>query len=163
MLKKMAFTLLSLLIAGSLTACTFGGVSDPSLPSAEEIINAVVEAMSGVRSYQFESSMVMDASGEAGCEAFEMTMDMTLTGAVDIDNRQMGTEITMGAEMPGQVGMGDMDIEMSMYVVDDTVYMKMAMFGFDEGWMKMEMTDRKRLNRPSRGRRYPPSPWTTPT
>lgn len=138
MLKKMALIPLALLLAGSLTACTFEGVVDPSLPSAQEIIGAVIEAMSDMETYQFESNMVMSASGEAGCEAFDMTMDMTLTGAVDIENMQMGAEITMGAEMSGEEGM---DMGMSVYVVDDTVYMMMDFLGSGPMWMKSEITD----------------------
>lgn len=138
MLKQMASMPLALLLAGSLTACTVGGVVDPSLPSAQEIIGAVVESMSDMRTYQFESSMIMSATGEADGESFEMTTDMTLSGAVDIENRQMGAEITMGAEMPGQ---GDMDMGMAVYIVGDTVYTKMDFFGFDDMWMKTEMTD----------------------
>jgi hypothetical protein len=137
-LKKIVFILLPLLLAGSLTACTVGGVVDPSLPSAQEIIRSVVESMSEVRTYQFENNMIMSADGEADCASFEMTMDMALTGAVDVENRQMGAEITMGAEMPGQ---GDMDIGMSVYVVDNTAYMKMDFLGFDPTWVKSEVTD----------------------
>lgn len=136
--KKIAFIPLALLLAGSLTACTVGGVVDPSLPSAQEIISAVVKSMSDMRTYQFENSMIMSASGEADDESFEMTMDMTLIGAADIENRQLGAEIIMGAEMPGQ---GDMDMAMSVYVVDDTVYTNMDFFGFDDMWMKSEITD----------------------
>lgn len=84
--KKIAFIPLALLLAGSLTACTVGGVVDPSLPSAQEIISAVVKSMSDMRTYQFENSMIMSASGEADDESFEMTMDMTLIGAADIEN-----------------------------------------------------------------------------
>ena len=120
MLKRMALIPLALLLAGSLTTCTFEGVADPSLPSAQEIISAVIDAMSDMETYQFESNMAMSANGDDGGESFEMTMDMTLTGAVDIENRQMGAEMTMGAEMPGEEGM---DMGMAVYVVDDTVYM----------------------------------------
>ncbi len=138
MLKKMVFIPLTLSLVGSLAACTVGGVVDPALPSAQEIIGAVIESMSDMRTYQFESNMIISATGEADGESFEMTMDMTLTGAVDIENRQMGTEITMGAEMPGQ---DDMDMGMAVYVVDDTVYTKMDFFGFDDMWVKSEITD----------------------
>ena len=138
MLKKIAFMLLALLMAGSLTACTVGGVVDPSLPSAQEIISSVIESMSDMRTYQFENNMIMNMTGEAGCQSFEMNMDMTLIGAADIENRQMGAEMTMGAEMPGQ---DDMDMGMSVYVVDDTVYAQMSFFGFDDVWMKSEITD----------------------
>ena len=114
MLKRIAFIALALSLLGSLSACTFGSAVDPSLPSAGEIIGAVIESMSDMRSYQFESSMVMDATGEMDCQSFEATMDMTLCGAVDIENQQTGVEITMGMEIPGEDGM---DMGMSMYVV----------------------------------------------
>jgi len=138
MLKKTVFIPLALLLTGSLTACTVGGVVDPSLPSAQEVIGAVVESMSDIRAYQFESNMIMSVAGETDGESFEMTMDMTLIGAVDTESRQMGADITMGAEMPGQ---DDMDMAMAVYVVDDTVYTNMDFFGFGPTWVKSEITD----------------------
>jgi len=138
MLKKMACMPLALLLAGSLTACTVGGVVDPSLPSAQEIISSVIESMSDMKTYQFESNMVMSTTGEADNESFEMTMDMTLFGAVDIENRQMGTEIIMGAEMSGEE---DMDMAMAVYIVDNVVYTKIDFFGFEDMWLKSDMTD----------------------
>ncbi|HEY31497.1 MAG TPA: hypothetical protein G4O10_00135 [Dehalococcoidia bacterium] len=138
MLKKVVFLPLVLLLAGSLTACTFGSSVDPSLPPAQEVIDAVIKSMSAVSTYQFDSSMIMSTAGETGCASFEMTIDMTLMGAVDIENRQMEADISMGAEIPGQ---GDMDVRMEMYVIGDTAYMKMDSFGFDPMWVKMEVTD----------------------
>jgi hypothetical protein len=111
---------------------------DPSLPSAQEIISSVIESMSDMRAYQFESNMVMSTTGEADNEPFEMTMDMTLFGAVDIENRQMGTEIIMGAEMSGEE---DMDMGMAVYIVDNVVYTKIDFFGFEDMWLKSDMTD----------------------
>ena len=138
MLKKMAAVPLVLLLLGSLTACTVGGaVVDPSMPSAQEIIGAVAESMSDMKTYQFQSDMLMSATGEAGCESFEMSMDMTFSGAVDIENRQMGADITMWMEVPGQ---GDMDMGMAMYVVDGMAYTKVDFFGEDM-WMKSTVTD----------------------
>ncbi|HEY41193.1 MAG TPA: hypothetical protein G4O18_04965 [Dehalococcoidia bacterium] len=137
MLKRMTFMLLTLLLAGSLAACTVGGVVDPSLPSAQEIINAVFESMSDMKTYQFQSDMLMSAAGEAGHESFEMNMDMTFAGAVDIENRQMGADILMWMEVPGE---GNMDMGMAMYVVDGMAYTKVDFFGEDM-WMKSAVTD----------------------
>lgn len=137
-MKKVVALSLVLLLTGSLTACTFGSAVDPTLPTAQEIIDAVIESMSDIKTYQFDSSMMMDATGEVGCESFEMTMDMTLVGTVDIENKQMGADISMGAEIPGE---GDMDVGMAMYVIGDTAYTGMDFFGFDSTWVKMEVTD----------------------
>jgi hypothetical protein len=138
MLKKMASVPLVLLLVGSLTACTVGGVVvDSSLPSAQEIIGAVVESMSDMKTYQFQSDMLMSAAGETGSESFEMNMDMTLSGAVDIENRQMGADILMWMEVPGE---GDMDMGMAVYVVDGMAYTKVNFFGEDM-WMKSAVTD----------------------
>ena len=138
MLKTVVSLSLVLLLAGSLAACTFGSVVDPTLPTAQEIIDAVIESMSDMKTYQFDSDMIMSATGEDGCESFEMTMDMTLRGAVDIENRQMVADITIGAEIPGQ---GDMDVGMAMYVIGGTAYTKMDSVGFDPTWVKIEVTD----------------------
>ncbi len=138
MLKKIAFIPLVLLLAGSLTACTAGDTVDPSLPSVQEIIDAVVESMSDINTYQFESNMAMTMNAEAGSESYEMTTDMTLCGVVDTENRQMGAEMTMGMGMTGQEYT---DMGMEMYVVDDTVYMNMNFFGFEDTWMKTDVTE----------------------
>ena len=138
MLKKMAFIPLALLLIGSLTACTTGGAADPSLPSAREIIDAVVESMSDINTYQFESNTAMTMNVEVDSESYEMTMDMAFCGVVDTENRQMGAEMTMGMGMTGQEYT---DMGMAMYVVDDTVYMNMDFFGFEDTWMKTDVTD----------------------
>jgi hypothetical protein len=138
MLKKIAFMPLVLVLAGSLMACTTGGAADPSLPSVQEIIDAVIESMSDMNTYQFESNIAMTMNAESDFESYEMTMDMTFCGAVDIENRQMGAEMTMGVEMTGEEYT---DMGMAMYVVDDTVYMNMDFFGFEDTWMKTDVTD----------------------
>lgn len=138
MLNKIAFMVLASLLAGSITACSFSGAADPSLPSAQEIIGSVVESMSEVKAYQFESSMTMSVAGEANSESFEMTTDMTLIGAMDIENQQMAADITMEAEMPGQ---GNMDMGMAIYVVDGTAYMNIDFLGTGPSWLKSEITD----------------------
>jgi hypothetical protein len=66
-------------------------------------------------------------------------MDMTLSGVVDIENRQMGADVTMGMEIPGE---GDMDVGMETYIIGDTAYTKMDFFGFDPSWVKYEVTDK---------------------
>jgi hypothetical protein len=134
----MASVPLVLLLVGSLTACEVESVVDPSLPSAQEIIGAVIESMSGMKTYQFQSDMLMSATGESDCESFEMNMDMTCSGAVDIENRQMGADITMWMEVPGE---GDMDMGMAVYVVDGMAYTKMDFLGFEDMWLKSAVTD----------------------
>jgi hypothetical protein len=138
-LKKIASVPLMLLLVASLTACTVGGVVvDSSLPSAQEIIGAVAESMSAMKTYQFQNDMLMSATGESDCESFEMNMDMTCSGAVDIENRQMGADITMWMQVPGE---GDMDMGMAVYVVDGMAYTKMDFLGFEDMWMKSAVTD----------------------
>jgi len=134
MLKRILAIWLVLVVVLPFTACEGG----EELPSAEEIIDGVVEAMGDIRTQEFDIDMALDMAGEAEDETFEMTMAMALSGAVDLENRQMSMEITVDMAMPGEE---EMDMGVEMYLLDDEVYMMMDVPGMDPSWTKSELTE----------------------
>ena len=64
MLRKLAVIPIAILLAISLVACTPAGGTESDLAAAQEIVDAVIESMENVTSYQFETDMVMDMTGD---------------------------------------------------------------------------------------------------
>ena len=62
MRKKMVAISLLLVVALSFTACA-------GLPSAQEIIDGVIESFDNIRTYQFDMDMTQDQAGETEGEA----------------------------------------------------------------------------------------------
>ena len=135
MLKRILTISLVLVAVLSFTACEGG----EELPSAEEIIDGVIDAMGKVRSQEFDIDMDLDMAGEAEGEAFEMTMEMAMSGAVDIENKQMRMEMAMSMATPGEEEEVDMGVE--VYLLDDEAYMMMDVPGMDSAWRKSELIE----------------------
>jgi hypothetical protein len=134
MSKRILAISLVLVAVLSFTACDGG----EELPPPQEIIDGVIEAMSDVRTQEFDIDMALDMAGEAEEEAFEMTMEIAMSGAVDIVNKQMRMEMTMNMAAPGEE---EMDMGVEMYLLDDEVYMTADMPGMDSAWRKSELTE----------------------
>jgi len=135
MLKRTLAISLVLVAVLSFTACEGG----QELPSAEEIIDGVIEAMGDVRTQEFDMNMAMGMAGEAEDETFSMTMEMAMSGAVDIENKQMRMEMAMSMATPGEEEEVDMGVE--VYLLDDEVYMMMDVPGMESAWRKSELTE----------------------
>jgi hypothetical protein len=107
-------------------------------PSAQEIIDRVIESLDEIRTYKFDMDMTMDMAGEAEGEAFEVTMVMESSGALDVENRQMSMDATQSMLMTGQP---EMEMGMEMYIVGDMIYMLTEMTGMEATWVKAEMPE----------------------
>jgi hypothetical protein len=134
MLKRILAISLVLVAVLSFTACEGG----EELPAAEEIVDGVIEAMDDVRTQEFDMDMSLDMAGEAEGEQVEITMEMAMSGAVDIVNRQMRAGITMNMAMPEE---GEMDMAVEVYLLDNEVYMMMDIPGMGSEWQKTELTE----------------------
>jgi len=132
MLKRILGMFLVMAIVLPLAACGEGG----ELPSAEEIVGGVIEALDDVKTYEFDVDMSMDMAGEA--EAFETTIEMALRGALDIENKEMRAEIAMNVAMPEEE---EMDVAMEMYLVGDEMYMMMDVPDTGPMWMKQDVQE----------------------
>ena len=107
-------------------------------PSVQEIIDGVIEAQDDIRSYEFEMDMSWDMAGEVEGEAGEGTIAMELSGALDLENRQMRATIAMDMAMTGE---DEMEIEMEMYIIDNMGYMMMEVPEMGPMWMKQEISE----------------------
>lgn len=135
MWKKILTISLAMVMVLSLAACTKG---DVELPSSQEIVNEVIESLDDIRTYQFDMDMTMDVAGEAEGEAFEMTIVMDSSGAVDVENRQMSMEATQSLSMLGQP---EMEMGMEMYIVGDMIYMLAEMPEMEAMWAKSQLPE----------------------
>jgi len=131
MWKKILPMTLVLVVVFSFAACAGG-------PSAQEIIAGVTESLDDITSYQFDMDMTMDMAGEAEGEAFEMTMTMGFSGALDLENRQVRADITMSMVVPGE---DEMEVGMEIYIIDDMGYMMTDMLEMEPTWMKEEISE----------------------
>lgn len=123
---------LVLVMVLSFTAC------GEELPSSQEIVDGATQALDDIRAYEFEMDMTMDMAGEAEGETFEMTMGIVSSGALDIDNRQIGLNMAMNVALPGEDETG-MAIE--AYLIDNMGYSMMDAPGMDPTWEKEEVSE----------------------
>lgn len=138
MWKKIVAMSLVLVVVLSFTACGEGAEEEAGLPSAQEIIDGVIEAQDDMRSYEFEMDMAMDASGEAEGETFEMTMVIVSSGALDLDNRQMRMNSAMNVALPGE---DEMEMAIEAYLIDNMGYSLIDVPGTDPVWEKEEVSE----------------------
>jgi len=138
MWKKILTISLVLAMVLSLAACAKEAEDEVGLPSAQEIVDSVIESLDNIRTYQFDMDMTMDMAGEAEGEVFEMTMVMDSSGASDLENRQTRMDMTMSIAMPGEP---EMEMGMEMYLIGDVIYMLVEIPEMEPMWMKSEMPE----------------------
>ncbi len=129
MLKKILTVSLVLVMVLSFSACT-------KEPSAQEIVAGVTESLGDIRTYQFDMDMTIDMAGEDEGEVFEMTMVMGSSGALDLENSRMWTDMTMSMAMSGEA---EIEMGMEMYLIGDMMYMSTGIPEMGYMWMKSEM------------------------
>jgi len=141
MWKKVLAILLVVAVVLPMAAC--GGeaeegvsVEEEELPSAEEIVDGVVEAWPSVKTQEFDMDMAMDMTGEAEGESLEMTMEMSFSGALDVTNKELRADISMDMNVPGEEAMV---VAMTLYVVDGTGYVMMDIPEMGPMWMKTDL------------------------
>jgi hypothetical protein len=136
MWKKVVALFLVVVTILSFTACDGEGGDGAGLPSAQEIIDGVLEAAGDLTSQSFESSMSIEAVGEEEGELVEMALVMDFDGAMDLDSEEMRAEISMSLDVTDEDAM---EMAMAIYVVDGMGYMMMDMPEMEPMWMKEEM------------------------
>jgi hypothetical protein len=126
---------LSLVVVMALSFSACGG---EELPTAQEIIDGMTQAVADVRTGEFDIDMTMDITGKSEGESIDANVDMDGSGAIDIENMQMQMDATMNLEAPGK---GDMDMATEMYFVDNTFYILTDALGMWPTWMKLEIPE----------------------
>jgi hypothetical protein len=128
---------LALVVILSFTNC--GDVDEEvGLPSTQKMVDAVLESLDDITTFQFDMDMTVDMSGETEGEAFEMTMAMDSGAEVDVENREMGMTLNMDMAVPDE---GEMKIGMEYYLIKDVLYMSTEGLEIDPMWMKLTMPE----------------------
>ena len=136
MWKKILTMSLVLVTVLSFTACVEAG-----LPSAQEIVDGVIESLDNITTYEFEMSWTLDQTGEVGgCEAIEETILMDFNGALDIDNRQMRTDLAVSIAVPGE-GETETKAVVERYFIDNMGYVMIHAAGQEPVWTKDEFSE----------------------
>jgi len=131
MWKKISTMSLVLVTVLSFTACGEETEEEVESPSAQEIIDGVVESFDNIRTYQFELDMTMDLAGEAEGEVLEHTVMMNNSGTLDLENLQMKTDLSAGS--------GDEMMRVESYIIDGMLYARPEAPGEEPVWMKEEV------------------------
>ncbi len=128
MWKKILPTGLVLVMVLSFTACA-------GLPSAQEIVDGVIESFDNIKTYQLDMDVTFDMAGEDEGEAFEFTQALGYIGAVDVENKQMRLEMTYRSIAETQP---EMEQVTEMYLIGNIQY---QMQQTEEGpeWKKYEV------------------------
>ena len=123
MCKKILPMGLALIVVFSFVACV-------KEPSAQEIIDGVVESFVSIKTYRFDLDMTMHATGEVEDEAIEHTVTMDNSGTLDLENLQMKADLSAGS--------GDEMMRLEMYIINGMMYARPEAPGEEPMWMKQE-------------------------
>jgi hypothetical protein len=144
MMRKIMAVSLVLVMALTLAAC-----DGEDLPSAEELIEGMTQAVADVRTGEFDMELTMDMDVESEGESIDANVEMDASGATDIENYQMQMAMTVHVAATGEE---DMDMELEMYLVDNTLYLMTDalglmsdFFGMGPTWMKLDITELEEL------------------
>jgi hypothetical protein len=132
MWKKILTMSLMLAIVLSFTACA-------QEPSAQEIVDGVIESFDNIRTYQFDLVMTQDMVGEAEGEVLEQTVAVDNSGTLDLENLQMSAELSMVVNMlvPEE---DEIEQRVEMYIIDGMMYAKPEDPDIEEPmWTKNEL------------------------
>jgi hypothetical protein len=116
----------------------FSACGGETLPTAEQIIDGAIQAQDDIRTYEFEMDMTMDMAGEAEGEAFEATIGMDYSGALDTDNKEMRMTVTASAVATGEE---EAETALEAYLVDGTGYSKTIAPGTEPEWEVDEFSE----------------------
>jgi len=112
MWKKILGISLVLVMVLSFAACA-------KEPSAQEIVDGVIESFDNIRTYQLDMDVTFDIAGEDEGEAFEFTQALGYIGAVDVENKQMRLEMTYRSIAETQP---EMEQVTEMYLIGNIQY-----------------------------------------
>ena len=132
MWKRVATMSLVLLVFLSLNTCA-------KEPSAQEIIDGVIESFDNIRTYQFDLVMTQYQAGEAEGEVLLQTVTVDNSGTLDLEDLQMSAELSMVVNM---VAPEEREIEhrAETYIIDGMMYGKAEEPDIEEPmWTKEEL------------------------
>jgi len=131
---------LVLVLLCTVVACDSGLAPGEELPSAEEIIEGVIEAQAnlttGRQDFDMDMTMNIAYSGMTG----KVTMSMSGEIAADFSNRELEAEMSMSQKVSAEGQTQSIKGDILMYIIDDTEYTKMEMPGEYSGWQKYTLS-----------------------
>ena len=133
MWKKILPMGLVLVVVFSFAACAEETEEEVELPSAQEIVDGVIESLDEIRTYQFDMDVTYNMTNVGEDEWSEVTFALGYSGTVDVENRQMRMEYTNEETENGQ---REMQAEMEMYFIDGILYMMEKVPGEETTWKK---------------------------
>jgi hypothetical protein len=119
------------------TLLAFSACGGDGSPTAQEIADRAIQAQDDIRTYEFEMDMTIDMAGEAEGEAFEATIGMDYSGALDTDNKEMRLMATATAVLPGE---DETETALEAYLIDGTGYSRQTSPGTESVWEKEELS-----------------------
>ena len=129
MRKQILAISLVLTMVLSLTACA-------GLPPVQEIVDGVMESFANIRTYEFDMNMTQNQAGEAEGEVLESTLTIDISGALDLENRQMRADRTMKVTAPAE---DELVMGFEMYILDGMMYLMRETPGEEPAWTKEEV------------------------
>lgn len=138
-MSKAVKIILALSLALVLSLAAFGcGEGEITQEEIEQFVADTVAASAEVNTVKFDMDMQMAMDVDAQDESIQMTMIADGNGAVDNTDQEMQMIMNMSMDIPE---LGKQDMAMDMYATGGWMYMKMAMPGLDEQWMKMPFAE----------------------
>ena len=133
--SKIGKTLFSLLVLVIILACLGCGEKAATVNAGQLVDNALA-AQADVESYRLDMEMTIDMDGGLGCEEMEGTTSIDASFVIDEANKEM--EMRMSADMEA-TGEEAEAVEMKMYLINNTVYMMIAVPDLEPMWMRQEV------------------------
>jgi len=135
----MAAISLVILLSLSLVGCQSKIVETiTSTPSAEEVVDGVIEAVEDITSVTFKADLAVDMTGEEDGEAVDAAMITKVTGAVDVVSKDGKIDMSVTIDSTGE---DTFTADMTMYFIDDILYalMEMPALGNISMWVKTDV------------------------
>ena len=135
MLKKVVAISLLLIIVLSATAC-----NGEKLPSAEEIVAAILDSQQDIETYQMDMEMVMIMTVETEDETIEIHTRTDCSYSIDVANARMKMVMDISNMMPDA---GEIEMTEAAYLIDGMMYLGMDMPDFMGGstWRKIRIPE----------------------
>jgi len=138
MWKKILTMSLALVMVLSLTACDEETEEEVELPSAQEIVDGVIESLDEIRTYKLDMDATTDMAGDVMGEALEVNIVTDFDGTVDLENRQMRMDVTMNTEVLGE---DEITRGVEMYLIGAMAYMLTEAPEMPPAWVKSEIPE----------------------
>ncbi len=110
----------------------------PAAPTTDQLMAETIRATNTAKTVKFNSTTGLILNATGGQQPITVSMTGDGTGTANMANKEMQINMNMNVDIAGQ---GKQQITVQMYMVGGYVYIKMAIPGVGDQWMKMKLTD----------------------